>query len=193
MTTDTEFVDHYETLEASCNASFETIERVFRFLAKRYHPDCSESGDGEHFAKIVSAYETLRDPERRAAYDATREAEKNERSAIVREAGHASTDTADRHHILTLLYAQRRRDMRKPGIGISTLEYMLEMPQEVLEFHIWYFREKGWINREESGTLAITALGVDKIESTVEKQESATLMRIAQANGTAATEPASAS
>ena len=181
MTTDSEFVDHYEILEASCNASFETIESVFRFLAKRYHPDCSETGDKQRFSKIVEAYETLRDPERRAAYDKNFEAEKAERSAIVREAGHAASDTADRHHILTLFYAQRRRDMKKPGIGISTLEHMVDIAPEVVGFHIWYFKERGWITREESGVLSITADGVDKIESTVEKQESASLIRIAEA------------
>lgn len=179
MSTDQEFVDYYETLEASCNASFETIERTFRYLAKRFHPDCSEQGDRSRFNKIVVAYETLRDPEKRAAYDAKFEAQKNEQSAIVREAGHASSDTADRHRILTLLYAQRRRNMASPGIGIQTLEDMTGLPLEVLEFHMWFFREKGWINREESGTLSISASGVDKIEATVEKQEeAASLMRI---------------
>jgi hypothetical protein len=181
VTTVPTFVDHYATLEANCNASFETIESVFRFLAKRYHPDCQETGDKQRFTKIVEAYETLRDPDRRAAYDESFQSEKSEQSAIVREAGCAASDTADRHHILTLFYAQRRRDMKKPGIGISTLEHMLEIPPEVIGFHIWYFKEKGWITREESGILSITAEGVDKIESTVEKQESASLIRIAEA------------
>ena len=80
--------------------------------------------------------------------------------------------------MLTLFYAQRRRDMRRPGIGITTLEHMMNIPMEVLEFHIWYFRQKGWIDREESGTLSITALGVDKIEANNEKQEAASLARI---------------
>ena len=180
MSTDPDFVNHYETLEASQNASFETIERIFRFLAKRYHPDCSEHGDRQRFSSIVEAYETLRDPEKRAAYDARFDSQKSEENAIVREAGHASTDTADRHRILTLLYAQRRRNMTEPGIGISTLEHMVDVPMEVLEFHMWYFREKGWIEREESGTLSISAAGVDKIEATVEKQEAAAMMHITQ-------------
>ncbi|QEG24310.1 DnaJ domain-containing protein [Mariniblastus fucicola] len=183
MSTDQDFVDYYETLEASCNASFETIERTFRFLAKRFHPDCSEQGDRLRFTEIVEAYETLRDPEKRAAYDAKFESFKSEQSEIIREAGHASSDTADRHRLLTLFYAQRRRNMNSPGIGVSTLEEMMGLPTEVLDFHIWYFREKGWLNREESGTLSITAAGVDKIESKVEKEEEAAArMRITQSN-----------
>ena len=39
------------------------------------------------------------------------------------------------------------------------------IPQEVLDFHLWYFREKGWIKREEDGGFAITAEGVDKVEA----------------------------
>ena len=181
MSTDQEFVNFYETLESSCNASFETIERTFRFLAKRYHPDCSEEGDRTRFTEIVAAYETLRDPEKRAAYDVEFESQKNEKTAIVREAGHASTDTADRHRILTLLYAQRRRDMANPGIGVSSLEELTGVPIDVLEFHMWFFREKGWIIREESGTLSISAAGVDKIEATVEKEEAAAIVRITSA------------
>jgi len=168
VNTDQEFIDYYETLESSCNASFETIERTFRFLAKRFHPDCSEQGDRSRFTEIVEAYETLRDPEKRAAYDAKFESHKNE--------------AADRHRILTLLYAQRRRNMTSPGIGISSLEEMAGIPMDVLEFHMWFFREKGWICREESGTLSISAAGVDKIEATVEKQEeAAAMMRITAA------------
>ena len=54
--------------------------------------------------------------------------------------------------------------MKNPGIGVMTLEQILGCPEEILEFHLWYFREKGWVAREETGLLAITAAGVDKIE-----------------------------
>lgn len=182
-TNEAEFVDYYEVLETSRNASSETIERVFRFLAKRFHPDCSAEGDSQRFTQIVEAYEVLRDPEKRAKFDSTLESQNDVKSSMVRDAGHASSDAADRHRLLTLLYSQRRKSMTNPGIGSSTLEHVMNLPMEVLEFHIWYFREKGMIDREESGTLSITAAGVDKIEATIEKQEAASLMRIAQAQG----------
>ena len=181
MTTDT-FVNFYDVLEASCSASFETIERTFRYLAKRYHPDSSESGDSQRFSEIVEAYETLRDPDKRAAYDENFQRHNNAETAAVRDAGHASSDTQDRHRLLTLFYSQRRANFKNPGMGIATIEDKMGIPLEVLEFHIWFFREKGWINREESGTLSITAEGVDKIEATVQKQEeTAALMRITAA------------
>ena len=51
------FVDHYETLQVSPNADTETIERVYRLLAKRYHPDNQQSGDLTRFKAIRLSYE----------------------------------------------------------------------------------------------------------------------------------------
>lgn len=160
-----DFVNHYEILEVSSQASFETIERVFRFMAKRHHPDSSEDASLEKFKAIVEAYQTLVDPERRAAFDIELERNRIALSSIEEGAARVDDDTADRHRLLTLFYSQRRRDMRYPGIGIATVEHMMGIPVEVLDFHLWYFREKGWISREEGGTMSITADGVDKLES----------------------------
>ena len=46
--------------------------------------------------------------------------------------------------------------------GIPTL--LLDLTPEHLAFHLWYLREKGWIQRLETGLLAITADGVDQVE-----------------------------
>ena len=61
--------DLYEILEISPNASQETIERMFRYFAQRYHPDREGTGDSDRFRQIVEAYDTLKEPESRAAYD----------------------------------------------------------------------------------------------------------------------------
>ena len=58
--------DLYETLEVSPNASQDTIEKMYSYLAQRYHPD-RQSGDAERFDAIVQAPRTLKDPEARAA------------------------------------------------------------------------------------------------------------------------------
>ena len=68
--TEQKFVDHYEILQLSPNATGETVERVFRFLAKRYHPDNQDTGDAVQFAAIHTAYELLTNPVSRASYDA---------------------------------------------------------------------------------------------------------------------------
>ena len=174
----TDFVNHYETLEISHNASFDTIERVFRFLAKRHHPDSAESVDIDHFKSLVTAYETLSNPESRSAYDDELERQRHEAKSIEEGAASVNDDAADRHRLLSLFYAQRRRDMKYPGIGIATVEHMMNIPVEVLDFHIWYFREKGWIQREEGGTISITAEGVDHLENSAFAKEQSQLKRI---------------
>ena len=63
------FVDYYEILEISPNANSDTIQRIFRHLAKRYHPDNPDTGDSLRFSEILEAHETLKDPVSRARYD----------------------------------------------------------------------------------------------------------------------------
>ena len=44
------------------------------------------------------------------------------------------------------------------------MEKLLEWPEKILEFHIWYLKEKGWIQRVDTGGYAITANGVEIVE-----------------------------
>ena len=187
-----DFINHYETLEVSTSASFETVERVFRYLAKRYHPDAAEHGDIQKFAQIAEAYEVVGSPERRASFDA--ELNKQKAVEVELDKGSASIgdDTADRHRLLSLFYAQRRKDIKKPGLGINTVEQMMGIPVEVLDFHVWFFREKGWIQREEGGAISITADGVEKLETSAERQAEQERLRITDATTSPAPVPAPA-
>ena len=62
-----DFVDYYELLELSPNANLETIERVFRYFATKWHPDAG--GDKDKFSTLMQAFEILKNPETRAKYD----------------------------------------------------------------------------------------------------------------------------
>jgi curved DNA-binding protein len=161
------FEDHYEDLQISPNADQETIERVYRLLAKRYHPDNNSSGSVEKFNIITNAYRVLSQPEKRAAYDATY-AEKKERVlkayAQASAPGAFSADSHIRLQIISVLYIERRQDPEKPGVGLWRIEQLLGWPEKMLEFHIWYLKEKKWIERTDNGGFAITAAGVDEIE-----------------------------
>ena len=158
-----DFEDYYELLELSPNASLATIERVFRYFATKWHPDAG--GEKEKFVLLVRAFETLRDPAARAAYDAKYQKYQERTVKLVEDAGAIRRDSVDRHHLLSLFYARRRQDLKRPGLGITTVERLMNCPAEILEFHLWYFREKGWIKREDHGAFAITADGVDRVES----------------------------
>ncbi|MGE0624809.1 MAG: DnaJ C-terminal domain-containing protein [Pseudomonadales bacterium] len=64
------FKDYYETLGLDRNASAEDIKRAYRRLARKYHPDVSKEPDAEaRFKEMKEAYEVLKDPEKRTAYD----------------------------------------------------------------------------------------------------------------------------
>lgn len=61
--------DHYRELQVTRDAEPEVIEKAFRTLALKYHPDSGESGDAERMRRINAAYAVLRDPRERARYD----------------------------------------------------------------------------------------------------------------------------
>jgi len=61
--------DWYELLQISPNAEPETIHRVYRLLARRFHPDNAQTGNDDRFRAITRAYEVLSNPEHRAKYD----------------------------------------------------------------------------------------------------------------------------
>ncbi|KAL5558561.1 hypothetical protein UlMin_034772 [Ulmus minor] len=66
--------DYYEILGVSRNASRDEIKMAFHVLAKKYHPDANKNNPSakRKFQEIRDAYETLRDSEKRAAYDGKR-------------------------------------------------------------------------------------------------------------------------
>lgn len=162
-----QFVDFYEDLQISPNADQETIERVYRLLAKRYHPDNSHTGNDEKFNIITKAFKVLSHPEKRAAYDAKHGENKNLIWKALSDKNPSNGNGNDRHirqSILSVLYVERRQKVADSGIGVWHLEKLLGWPEKVLDFHIWYLKEKRWIERTETGGFAITANGVDAVE-----------------------------
>lgn len=157
-------VDYYEVLQLSQQADNETIERVFRLLAKRYHPDNPESGDIEKFREVQTAYQILIDPERRARFDVRYDRARNEQWQIFRQGTALGSPEEDRrifNGVLTILYVARRRDPEAGGLGILQLEGMLGVPREHLEFPLWVLKKRGWIETLDTGELAITIDGID--------------------------------
>ena len=68
-----QFKDYYDTLGVEPTAGEAELKTAYRRLARKYHPDVSkEAGAEERFKAITEAYEVLRDPEKRTAYDQLR-------------------------------------------------------------------------------------------------------------------------
>lgn len=161
----TEEPDYYEILQVSPRADLDTLERVFRHLAKRYHPD-NDTGDADRFSEIVDAYRILSDAEKRADYDARYAAIREQHWKIFDQESAGDSVEEDRRireGILAALYAARRNDVDRPGMGALEMERLLGCPQEHMKFHLWYLKENGWLQRLENGMFAITASGVDRV------------------------------
>lgn len=162
------FVDYYEILEISPNANSETIERMFRYLARRYHPDNRTTADRDRFDLVLQAHDALKDPLKRAQFDVEYQDRVSQRSELAEEAGDGAgieRDVDIQNRLLSLFYAKRKKDPKDPGIGDMELERILGCPIEHLGFNLWYMREKKWITRIENGTYAITVDGVDYISA----------------------------
>jgi curved DNA-binding protein len=65
-----EYQDYYKILGVERNANADEIKKSYRRLARKYHPDVSsEKNAEEKFKQVKEAYEVLKDPEKRKAYD----------------------------------------------------------------------------------------------------------------------------
>ncbi|MEK7403584.1 MAG: J domain-containing protein [Acidobacteriota bacterium] len=165
-----DFTDYYELLQISPKAEPQTIQRVYRMLAVRYHPDNPATGDREMFLLLQKAYEVLTDPELRAAYDASHQIQFLQPDPVFEMKEFVVGVEAEANRrlgILCLLYNQRRSDPDRPTLSLLDLEARMAIPREHLEFTTWYLKEKCYLRYGDSGNLGITSEGVDYVESKV--------------------------
>ena len=164
---DEEPTDLYDTLQISATAEPETIHRVYRLLAQRYHPDNAETGNDARFRALTDAYHTLSDPERRAAYDIVRAGKMRHRTqlvAAVESDNDYEVERLLRLTVLEMLYNKRRIEPEKPGLSPLELEQMIGRPREHLEFSTWFLVQKKLVSRSDNSSLVITAEGVEYLE-----------------------------
>jgi len=164
---DSSLTDLYEVLQISPTADSETIHRVYRYLAQRYHPDNPDTGNPAAFQAVLQAHQTLSDPERRAAYDLEHQAAKTLRWKIFDKPSGAQGVEAEkrmRAGILGALYAKKRNEPDGQGMMLREIEDLLGCPREHLDFPLWYLRRKALIEGPQNGRYVITVEGVDEAE-----------------------------
>ena len=161
-------VDYYELLQISRHADLETIYRVYRIMAARFHPDNPRTGNTETFLLLKRAYEVLADPARRAKYDQAQVAEDEGPLPIfeLQDFVYGLKGEINRRlGVLALLYNRRRANQDNPGLSMLDLEKRMAFPREHLNFALWYLRSKGFVSQEDNSDCGITATGIDFIES----------------------------
>jgi len=162
--------DWYEVMQLSPQADSETIARVYRILATRYHPD-SATGNQEVFVRLCEAHRILSDPELRAQYDARYWETKKLRWKIFDRAEMATSPESERRKrrgVLEALYAKALHDPEGATMSVFEFEELLGCPREHLEAALWYLKGKGLVKRGDNGRVAITVSGFDEVEGAVE-------------------------
>ncbi len=170
-------LDYYQLLNCSPTSTLDTIERHFKQLIQEFSAKGSGQTEADQFKTLTEAYETLKTPERRKKYDtelqsqqASQVTKPSKPSAVANPALSQSPssptmdDTTQRYQILSQLCTRRRSNLKNPGLPASSLVALTGCDEMSIEFHLWYFQEKGWIRREESGVYSISAAGVDRLD-----------------------------
>lgn len=162
-------VDYYEVLQISASAEPETVHRVYRLLAQRFHPDNRETGDERRFRQLTEAYNVISDPEQRARYDVLHQQLRQDRWRLVSKTykldSSYDSEQLVRSTVLEVLYARRRFEPYEPGIFVLDLEKLTGTPREHLEFTVWYLLQKKLVQKTDNSMLVITADGVDYLEN----------------------------
>jgi len=161
--------DYYEVLQISPNAEPDTIHRIYRLLAQRFHPDNNETGNADRFHEIHEAYTVLSNPESRARFDVTYHQQRQDRWRLISTGAKSENDFEleqnARLTVLEALYTRRRMEPESPTLLTSELESLSGRPREHLEFTIWYLVQRKWVSKDDRSRLQISADGVDYLEA----------------------------
>jgi hypothetical protein len=165
--------DHYEILRLGATADNDTIERVYRTLAKRFHPDNEKTGDAEVFLRIAEAHRILTDPNERIRYDSALNSGELIRFDLRSREFFAGLrgEQNRRMAVLCLLYRKRVMDLDRPGLVMLDLEQLSGFTREELGFALWYLKEKGLIKTGSDTGYAISAEGVDFVETRLTEEQ----------------------
>src|SRR6266496_4308311 len=162
--------DYYDVLQVSPSAEPETIIRVYRMLAQRYHPDNQKTGNDSRFRAITEAYTILSDPEKRARYDVGYQQQRKDRWRLVANGAQVENDfemeQIVRLTVLEALYTKRRVEPSDPGIFWHEFEGLIGRPREHLEFTFWFLQQKKFVTRDDHSRLVLTVEGAEYLEQT---------------------------
>jgi hypothetical protein len=155
--------DHHELLRAGMAGDAERLDRVYRALVFRYHPDNRDSGDSEIFLRISETYRILSVakpcPEREIAKSEGTDWQTGLRGLKDK-----------RIAVLGLLCQRRLSDYRNAFVSPAELESLTGMSPDEIGFILWYLREKGAVTGSDSTPdYSISARGLDILETAYQR------------------------
>jgi len=154
--------DYHALLRAGVAGDAESVDRLYRALAFRYHPDHRDNGDAEVFLRIREIYRILAPSQR---YQEELEVTKPLKTTGLKSELRGLKDK--RLEVLSLLCQRRVSDYRNAYVSSSDLESLTGMSTQEAGFVLWYLREKGAVTLSDNTPgYTITAVGVDVLENT---------------------------
>jgi hypothetical protein len=139
-----EVADFYELLQVSPFAGSETIHRIYRFLAARYHPDNPDTGNAEMCGELQAATPL---------------------SSTIDFMDDIEGEINRRLALLAVLYSRRRTSPRYPEVTLMEIETYMGFPRDYLEFTTWYLVKKGYVHQADNSDFTLTVAGVDYVEA----------------------------
>jgi curved DNA-binding protein CbpA len=180
------FIDYYEVLQISPNADLETVHRVYRHLAQRFHPDNKDTGSEDMFRAITAAYNVLQDPVKRAAFDVQHREERRLTWKVFDQSNSATgveSERRKRQGVLSLLYRKRVSQADQSAMSLREMEDLLGIPKEHLEFTLWYLKEGQFVKGSDNARYTITLKGVDLAEDLIRQRPDVTPVAYINAPG----------
>ena len=162
---DVSMLDHYEILQVSPHADTDTIQRVYRLLAQRYHPDNTDTGNEEMFRGCCRPIASSAIPKsgRRTTLSTAPAGRcgggSSMRPTPFRQPTRNSGPAAESCRSSTRIDCSNPLE---PASPLRELESLLACPREHLDFSLWYLKAKGLIQSEDNARFSITAEGVDE-------------------------------
>lgn len=153
--------DYHEVLRAGASGEFERVEKLYRSLAFRYHPDNRDTGDSEIFLRMKEAFRILSSSQPQVAESGIARSFNAFRGP---EVFHAQRER--RRAVLGLLYQKRVDDYRNAAMSTNDIETVTGLHPDEVGFVLWYLQEKGAVSVSGyNADYTISAAGVDSFEA----------------------------
>lgn len=159
--------DHQEILRAASAHNPEALERIYRKLAKHYHPDNQQTGSAEEFLRLQEAYSIVSDP-RRSQLSLVTDSAFGRGTAEDATAGDVTeilvNGEQQRMRILVLLFRRKAKNLHNAAVSPLEISAATKTSQEETDFALWYLQSKRAVVCGESSGYEITTEGIDLLE-----------------------------